>query len=132
MDINVIRQYSENAEVAAKGEEKMQQILTRSATDAEFRRKLIEDPRAALREVLGADVPESFNVKFVENKADATIVLPEYVDTSAQLSEEQLESVAGGSEPISTTLIVAGVLGAIAGGIALGVEVHKAMCEDGH
>ena len=44
----------------------------------------------------GKDIPESFNVVFIENQADATIVLPDYVDPQAELSEDALEAVAGG------------------------------------
>jgi hypothetical protein len=129
MDLTTIREYAENPAFIAGGEAKMQEILGRSATDVDFRRKLVDSPRAALAEALGGEVPESFDVRFIENRASATIVLPDYIDDAAQLSEEQLEAVAGGSEPISTTVITIGVLGAIAAGITLGIEAHKASCD---
>lgn len=74
----------------------LNRILTRSATDAEFRQKLISDPHAALAEA-GQSVPRSMDIRFVENQHDATIVLPPFMDADAELSEKELESVAGGS-----------------------------------
>ena len=50
--------------------------------------------RAAIAEATGTEVPESVSLVFVENKADATLVLPDYVDPNAELSEEDLEAVA--------------------------------------
>ena len=86
-------------EMAEAARERYQQILSRSATDMEFRQKLLADPHAAIAEYEGVTIPEGFNVVFVENKADATIVLPDPVDPEAELSETELEAVSGGSTP---------------------------------
>ena len=43
-----------------------------------------------------SEIPASFNLVFVENKADATIVLPDPITTSGDLSDQELETVAGG------------------------------------
>lgn len=93
--------------VAAQATEKMQELLARSATDAGFRALLLSDPRAAVAEFRGVapdQVPETFNVRFVENRADATIVLPEFVDAAAELSDADLEAVAGGVTPTLITI----------------------------
>jgi hypothetical protein len=77
----------------------MRAILARSATDPAFRQKLLTDPRAAVAEFSArpvSDIPASFNLVFVENKADATIVLPDPINTSGDLSDQELETVAGG------------------------------------
>lgn len=132
MDATIIREFSENnPELVAASEVKLQEILGRSATDADFRRKLVETPREALSEAFGREVPETFNVSFIENRASATIVLPDFVDVDAPLSEEQLEAVAGGSEPVtlSALAITAAVLTAAAIGVALGDAIHKATCD---
>ena len=73
-------------------------IATRAAVDRAFRTKLLTDPRAAVSEVLGHPLPESFNIKFIEKDAnlDAVVVLPDFVSTAGELSEEELEAVAGG------------------------------------
>ena len=91
--------YRSNPRVAAFAEQTYQRLLERSSTDLDFRSKLLTDSRAALSEFIGKPLPESFNVAFVENKADYTIVLPESIDTAAELSEQELESVAGGLTP---------------------------------
>lgn len=112
-----------NPELAKAAQDTMQEMLSRSATDLEFRRKLLGDPRAAIREFTGREVPESFNVTFVENTADATIVLPDAIDPAAELSETELETVAGGtSDPLSVVISVAGVITTV-------VMIYNAMQE---
>ena len=66
----------QHPELAEQGIAQIRSVLTRSATDADFRRKLLDEPRAALHEALGAAFPERLDVRFVENTADATLVLP--------------------------------------------------------
>ena len=76
-------------------------LLSRSATEAEFRELLLTNPREGLAEFYGpeATIPEDLNVRFIENEADATFVLPDPVDVEATLSVEELEAVAGGGDP---------------------------------
>ena len=58
-------------------------------------------------------MPESVSLVFVENKADATLVLPDYVDPNAELSEEDLEAVAGGDFILGLSIVcAAAVIGA--------------------
>lgn len=101
-----------NPELLAKAEENLQTVLSRSATDPEYRQRLLSDPRSAVSEVIGGPVPESFNVVFIENKAAATFVLPDAVDPNAELSEAQLETVAGGWVGIAIALFGAFIAGA--------------------
>jgi len=97
-----------NPEALKQGQELLQGVLARSATDTQFRQKLLVEPRAAFAEYTGREIPASFNVVFVENQADATIVLPNAIDPEAELSEQELEAVAGG-ELIFVTLAIATV-----------------------
>jgi len=119
MNVQKIAEYATaNPEGFQKGREALQGILTRSATDQEFRRKLVSDPRAAVAEHTGRDVPEGFDVHFVENTATATIVLPDPIDARAELSESELEAVAGGLTPtVAVTL-------AFGGGVVLGAATY--------
>jgi hypothetical protein len=106
MDLQQIaRTYSENPALAQQAQEKMNGLLSRSATDSQFRSRLLSEPRAALAEYTGRAVPESVNIAFIENRADATIVLPDPIDAAAELSEHELEAVAGGS-PVAATVIL--------------------------
>jgi len=77
-----------------------QQLLSRSATDMRFRELLLTEPRKALQEFYGpdADIPEDLDVEFIENDADVTLVLPDLVNEEEQLSENEIETVAGGDD----------------------------------
>lgn len=79
-----------------KAQQELQQMLVRSATDMDFRQKLLTNPADAFAEY-GQTIPEGLDLKFIENQHDATVVLPDAVDPEAELSEEELEAVAGGA-----------------------------------
>jgi hypothetical protein len=101
--------FRNNPEVTQEATDRYQALLARSATDMEFRAQLLSDPRAALAAFGGksvSEIPESVNIKFIENTVDATIVLPDFVDTEAELSDRELETVAGGSDLVMTVIIV--------------------------
>ncbi len=87
-------------------------VLVRAATEREFRATLLADPQAALADHIGitaTDVPSS--VRFIENApGKQTIVLPDFVDSSAELSSEELEAVAGGGTPYIATAISYSIL----------------------
>jgi hypothetical protein len=101
----------QNPAQAREAQEHLQAILTRSTTDAEFRKLLLTDSRAALSQHFGREVPES-NIVFVENQADATVVLPNVVDANAELSDAELETVAGGILPLIAAVLTCMVMGA--------------------
>ena len=80
---------------------KVQELLARSAVDSDFRTALLTDPRTALEQAAGKQIPENLRVKFIEKDADcdAMYVLPDPM-TGDELTPEQLEAVAGGCEGI--------------------------------
>jgi len=85
-----------------QGQDLLQKVLARSATDRTFRQKLLTDSHTAITELMGKDpaqIRQTRRVVFVENKAKATIVLPDPVDAQAELSNQELEVVAGGISP---------------------------------
>ena len=102
--------YQVTPEATARAEETLKALLERSTTDTAFRAKLLNEPKAALAEFAGRDPNAEnawpVNVAFVENKADVTIVLPNVVDVAAELSERELETVAGGSDLLLTAIAV--------------------------
>jgi hypothetical protein len=86
-----------------RSQDLLQKVLARSATDRTFREKLLSDSHAAIAELLGKDpahIPQQRRVVFVENKAKATIVLPNPLDPDAELSNQELEAVVGGVTPV--------------------------------
>ena len=69
------------------------QILNKAEEDGEFRARLIADPKAAISSEVGVALPDGFDVAVHEDSATtAHLVLP----PSPQLSEAELETVAGG------------------------------------
>lgn len=98
----------QNPDLLAQGQQELTDVLTRSATDMTFRQRLLEDPAAAIEEATGRPFQHPFNIAFIENKADATIVLPDVASPAAELSEEELEMVAGGvsSDPLTVASVL--------------------------
>ena len=73
--------------------------LTPAVTDADARERFLADPRAVLA-AAGLDLPEWFTVTAREgDAAELTITLPALRDPD--LSDEQLEAVAGGCDGLS-------------------------------
>ncbi len=72
-------------------------IRKKALTDESFFELCLKDPKKAVKEVAGKDLPDNFKLKFIENKTDEMIVvLPTPLKKNAELSEEELENVAGG------------------------------------
>ena len=59
------------------------QIWTRSLDDADFRARLLADPRSTLEDEMGLMLPENMQVNVVENtRHEYTIVLPVAADAA--------------------------------------------------
>jgi hypothetical protein len=75
-------------------------LIGKSVEDESFRRRLIEDPKAAVEQELGTRLPEDVRVVTVEESAETIyLVLPSTPMKGAEggaLSDQELESVAGG------------------------------------
>jgi hypothetical protein len=88
----------------ASGRAQMERrLIEKSLEDESFRQRLIEDPKAAVEEELGTRLPEEVRVVAVEETADTIyLVLPATPMAGTEggaLSDQQLESVAGGWDP---------------------------------
>jgi hypothetical protein len=77
-------------------------LIGKSVEDESFRRRLIEDPKAAVEQELGTRLPEDVRVVTVEESADTIyLVLPSTPMKGGKgvaLSDQELESVAGGAD----------------------------------
>ena len=68
-------------------------LVGKAAADDSFRAKLVEDPKAAIKEALNLDVPDSVTVHVhAESASAAHLVLP----PSPGLTEAELETVTAG------------------------------------
>lgn len=74
-------------------EELLAELIGKAAADDGFRTRLVEQPKAAIKEALNLDLPESVTVHVHEDTAlNAHLVLP----ASESLTEAELEAVAAG------------------------------------
>lgn len=68
-------------------------LLAKAAADDGFRAQLVDDPKAAIKEALGMDLPDSVSVQVhEESPLSAHLVLP----PKASLSEADLEVITAG------------------------------------
>lgn len=76
-------------------------VTLRAAFDREFRSALLDDPRRAVREALGIELPPTLRLRFVEKPGDVDllVVLPDVVE-EAPLSQAELERTAGGGRTL--------------------------------
>jgi hypothetical protein len=76
----------------------LERILSRAATDPEFRRRLLTEPKEAIRAAFGVIIPSNFCIKFIERDpaVDALVVLPDPKPVDGALSDNDLEWVSGG------------------------------------
>jgi hypothetical protein len=77
-------------------------LIEKSVEDESFRQRLLEDPKGAVEDELGTRLPEGVRVVSVEETADTIyLVLPSTPMAGregVELSDQQLESVAGGGD----------------------------------
>jgi hypothetical protein len=74
---------------------KMGEIIAKAWADEEFKKRLLTDATAVLREE-GMEVPDGVEVRVVENTGQVfNVVLPKKPEAQ-ELSDDQLEGVAGG------------------------------------
>jgi hypothetical protein len=76
------------------------QLIEKAWKDNAFRQALLTDPRGAVEKALGGKLPAGLQVKVLAETADTFyLVLPANPDRApaGQLSNQQLEAVAGGA-----------------------------------
>ncbi len=79
---------------AEESREAIRQVIKKVMTDADFRRKALNDANGAVEAVAGKTLPEGYNLSFVDQAgADMTVVLP---DSGTKLSTADLDKVVGG------------------------------------
>lgn len=66
------------------------------ARDPDFRARLLEDPRAAVSEVVGVPIPDLVSVDVHEESLTSVHLVVPVSPEAAELSDDDLELVAGG------------------------------------
>jgi hypothetical protein len=79
-------------------EKLLEAVLHRAGGDRVFRQQLLASPAAAIRDAYGVALPEGFRIRFIEKSADLDVlaVLPDLASSDEELSDDELEQVAGG------------------------------------
>jgi hypothetical protein len=86
-----------------------QQIAARAQQDPAYRQALLADPRAALEQAFGHELPANLRVQVIEQAPDTIyLMLPPERQASGELSEAELDAVAGGLGGQPTIFTVAG------------------------
>ena len=74
-----------------------QQVLARAIKDAAFRQALLSDPKAVLAKEYNIHLPENVTIRVLEETSSTlTLVLPPQETMTQELSDADLEAVAGG------------------------------------
>jgi hypothetical protein len=77
-----------------------QQLIEKALKNESFRKQLIENPGATIEAETGMKIPETINIKILEEDPQTVyLILPQdpALNTEMELSEAELESVAGGT-----------------------------------
>jgi hypothetical protein len=86
--------------------EVVRRLTERSLQDEAFRQRLLENPKAVVEQELGTRLPEGVRVRAVGETAETIyLVLPSAppADECGELSDQELETVAGGWDPLGGT-----------------------------
>jgi len=83
----------------ASREDLMTAILDRASTNRHFREDLLREPKSAIYNDFGVQIPAGYRIRFVERdpNLDALVVLPDFNRDGDELSDDDLECVAGGT-----------------------------------
>lgn len=95
------------------------EIQKRALVDADFRKKIMDNPKEVIEEMLGEKLPDDCKIKVIENDPayTATLVLPDLI--SDEFSADELDLASGG---VSVLLIVS-ACGAAIGTVACPADV---------
>lgn len=91
-------------------------LIAKAWTNEAFKQQLLNNPRAAVEQELGEQLPEGMNVQIIQEPANTLyIVLPTKPESSDELSgglsDEELEAVAGGAIGTAALTVMVPVYG---------------------
>ena len=78
---------------------------------SDYKAKLKADPKDIISRQFALDIPDNVTVKVLEDNADTVhVVLPHVVESGAELSDSDLEAVAGGLAMVKEAKCEKGIL----------------------
>ena len=73
-------------------------VVEQAQKNPKYYQQLMADPRGLMEKQLGTKIPKNVNIKVLQEGVDTYyIVLPAFAKEGAELSDSDLEKVAGGS-----------------------------------
>ena len=94
-------------------------LIEKSWKDPEFRKQVVSDPKGMLEKHLGKKLPERLKIYVHEEDANTLhFSVPPAPSNVAELSDEELEKVAGGTEMVSAIVSAVIATGLITSGMA--------------
>jgi hypothetical protein len=98
-----------------KNQEILQSVLEKAWEDAEFKKELVADPMLAIEKLTGEklELPNGKKLVILDTTDESTVYLkiPAKESLESELTDEQLEMVAGGMGPVKGGLIVSCMAG---------------------
>ena len=83
----------------------LEEIKRRALTDTEFRQIALSDANTAIAKVNPKPIPDAVAIKFADNSGKVkTIVLPDPIAAADELTDAELEEVAGGDNNTNTNV----------------------------
>jgi hypothetical protein len=118
----------EFSKIAQESNKVFTEIIGKCWEDESFKQSLIESPEATLEAYTGSPVRLPEGVQLVVNdQTDDNVIYfnipPQVTDGNLELSDEQLEMVAGGDVIALGTLIVTALCAGAAGGYLFGSDL---------
>ncbi len=89
-------------------------IIAKALENPDFRKELLKNPRAVVEREVGAEIPDAFKIKVIEeDPGTVTIVLPQKYVTAkekGELTSDMLEKISGGGDVGSDSIFKKGVI----------------------
>ena len=103
----------ETKEQVSKWKDIEAKLIAKAIEDTDFRKALLDDPKAAIEKEFNSSVPEGLSIKVVEEEPNTlTLMLPQQIAGEGDtLSDEQLEAVSGGG--LGCNIVSSGFVGVI-------------------